>query len=240
MKKFTVPFLLLLICASLLLTFPCKAATVWSDNFDDGNYNGWEVANGGPFSAEDHALGSLSDEAGIYGNMIVHGSGVTTGTWSFDVQVGSLTIVFLMYTVIYQQDTSFSAGLTLYWSGRNIQFYSDSDSNNRHEVGNFLIADSPSGWQHFDVTRSSNRRTCVYLNGTLIIDAVDIITIPPSEVFAYTPYGGAVIDNIIVSNTVDIKPPPQVPFYMQTWFLATVGAVLVVIVAAVFLLRRKK
>jgi len=49
------------------------------------------------------------------------------------------------------------------------------------------------------------------------------------------------LDNIIVSDTVDIEPPlPEAPFYMQTWFLATVGvAVVLVVMGAVWVLRGK-
>jgi hypothetical protein len=42
------------------------------------------------------------------------------------------------------------------------------------------------------------------------------------------------IDNIVVSNTVDIQPPP-LPFYREPWFILTVGAVVVAAVAGFFI-----
>ena len=46
MKKIFVPITIILLCISMFMTVPCKASTVWSDNFDDGNYYGWTVMNG--------------------------------------------------------------------------------------------------------------------------------------------------------------------------------------------------
>ncbi|MDH5439911.1 MAG: hypothetical protein ACETWE_02970 [Candidatus Bathyarchaeia archaeon] len=56
---------------------------------------------------------------------------------------------------------------------------------------------------------------------------------------------GVAIDNIVVSDTVDIEPPPPknatpTPFYMQTWFLLTVGVAVIAIVAIVAFLKYRK
>jgi len=55
---------------------------------------------------------------------------------------------------------------------------------------------------------------------------------------------GVAIDNIVVSDTVDIEPPPKnatpTPFYMQTWFLLTVGVAVIAIVATVAFLKYRK
>ncbi len=104
-------------------------------------------------------------------------------------------------------------------------------------IGEYILY-SGTSWQHIDVTRNVEGRTCVYLNRTLYIDMVDHV-IRKSWSFWYGPLSGAAIDNIVVSNTVDIEPPPQ-PFYMQTWFLATVGAVAVAAIILVIFLRHKK
>ena len=105
-------------------------------------------------------------------------------------------------------------------------------------IGEYILSSSASSWQHIDVTRDVDGRTRVYLNRTLYIDVVDHV-VRKSHVFWYEPYEGASIDNIVVSNTVDIEPPPQ-PFYMQTWFLATVCTVAVVVIILVIFLRHKK
>ena len=233
MRKYSVSFLIILLCISLFMTFPCKADIVWSDNFNDGNYNGW-IMGAGIFSAEDNTLKTVSGDS-LY--TLYHLSSVTAGTWSFDVLVGEESDVYLMYNPEGQRQ-----GLIILLYGTHIIPYSDSSFNppQTNRLGEYILSHSMTGWQHIDVTRDSDGRTCLYNNGTLLIDAMDhsIIT---SELFEYLSYGEGAIDNIVVTNTVDIVPPPSVPFYIQTWFLATVGVIAVATaVIIVAFLRRKK
>jgi hypothetical protein len=213
------------------MAFPCKADVVWSDNFDDGNYNGWFVSRGA-FSADDKTLRTVPG----YPDYILYcPSYVTTGTWSFDMLVGP-DARFDM--ILYEQ--SEGKRLALYLSGINIvlrSFQSITPSLSV-QLAAYNLPRSMTGWQHFDVTRDSDGRTCVYNNGTLVIDVIDT-TVMTSEFIRWISKGGA-IDNIVVSNTIDIEPPPQIPFYMQIWFLETVGAIaLAVAVIIIFLGRRK-
>jgi hypothetical protein len=235
------------------MTFPCKAATVWSDDFNDGNYNGWYVTNG-TFSAEDHTLRSIGA-----GGCIIHPSSVTTGTWSFDILgVNDTTIGFIgnypvpisgIKNLCIYKSSGFALDLIVAPQG-----YSSGYIDTEYD---FPSSTKSTGWQHIDATRSSDGRICVYINGTLVIDKVNTqftttsdldyfcvwLGVDPTAGFpSPLPFFGSegAIDNIVVSNTVDIQPPAA-PFYMQTWFLTTVGAVIVVVVvAAVFLIRRKK
>jgi hypothetical protein len=228
-KKHFVLFLIILLCISLFMTFPCKAAVVWSDDFDDGNYNGW-IEDSGAFSTEDKTLRTVPGDS-LYG--LYYPSYVTTGTWSFDMLVGSETEFSLMFS---QQIEGQKLALTL--SGISIVLRSYKNLFESMQLAAYMLPRSMTGWQHFDVTRDSDGRTCVYSNGTLVIDVADAIVIT-SELIRWISRGGA-IDNIVVSNTIDIEPPPSVPFYMQIWFLEAVGAIaLAVAVIIVFLGRRK-
>jgi hypothetical protein len=76
--KYSVPFLVILLCISLLTTFPCRATIVWFDNFDDGDYNGWFDGDS-TFSADDSNLKTTLGEA-LY--ELYHLSYVTAETWS--------------------------------------------------------------------------------------------------------------------------------------------------------------
>ena len=81
---------------------------------------------------------------------------------------------------------------------------------------------------------------CVYHNGSLVMDTVET-TFTASQVFIYVAsVPGKAIDNIVVSNTVDLLPPSPVPFYMQTWFSAAVGAVIVAVVIVVAYVELRK
>lgn len=231
MRKYSLVVLIILLCTSLFMTFPCKAATVWSDDFDDGDYEGWMVTSGF-FSAEDKILRTVPG----YSNYVLYcPSYVTTGTWSFDMLVGPDA----RFDLIYSQQSE-GKRLVLYLSGVNIvlrSFQSLTNPSRSVQLAAYNLPRSMTGWQHFDVTRDSDGRTCVYNNGTLVIDVVDA-TVMTSEFIRWISRGGA-IDNIVVSNTIDIEPPPSTPFYMQTWFLAAVGIVVAIVVIVAFLKIRK-
>jgi len=218
------------------MTFPCKAATVWSDDFNDGNYSGWTVESG-MFSAEEKNLNPLLDGDS---NIIYHSSLVAKGTWSFDAYFtafggGAAEFMLTMDNYGYELEMPYANMIQLYRMAGPDQV----------RVVYYTFQKSLSGWQHFDITRDSKGRLCIYHNGTLVIDIVDIVdtSYSESQFFVYIALNsGQAIDNIVVSNTVDIEPPPQIPFYMQTWFLtilAIVGVVMVVAVFTVFLGRRK-
>jgi hypothetical protein len=219
------------------MTFPCKAATVWSDDFNDGNYNEWTVMNG-TFIVED---GMLKTGPGDY-NLIVHPSyGPTTGTWSFDISGIGTGIVFIgTYPISYGIAPVPQTGFTITSASTGTYFIL------RKWLNGTSISSTPptfgasaSLWQHINVTRNSDGRICIYDNGTLVIDYVDNSVISTSDYFSFWSARPAIIDNIVVSDTVDIQPPAA-PFYTQTWFYASVGVVAVVAVAIVVLLMRRK
>ena len=74
--------------------FPQSAAAVpvWSDDFDNGNYNGWTVKTG-TFSCADLTLAGTYDstpegDSMRFDNEIWINSTVSYGTWSFDLYYG--------------------------------------------------------------------------------------------------------------------------------------------------------
>lgn len=237
MRKYSVLILFILLCFSLFMAFPCKADIAWSDNFDDGNYDGWFVANG-TFSAEDHTLkpviGDNNYSNVMWSHWITHLSTVTNGTWSFDVLVGEGIVIWLMYDSV-EYGLVVSSFFAI--DGTHLRLISVS-YNESSFLGEYIFNSDISIWQRIDVTRNVEGRTCVYLNGTLCIDVVDHV-VRKSWFFMLDAYKEDAIDNIVVSNTVDIEPPSP-PFYMQTWFIATVFTVVATVVVIVVLLMRKK
>jgi len=244
MRKISLAFLFVLLCASWFMTFPCEAATVWSDDFDDGDYEEWTVTNG-TFIVED---GVLKNGPGDY-NVRVHSSSVAFGTWSFDILVSSAArtgVIFIgTHPVSYTTDYP---GFPLPRQGLGIQPWSSGFRLSRIR-DNSVVASIPtsgfaapagtSGWHHIDITRSSDGRICVYNNGTFVYDTVDESVTSTSELFEV--YIEGAIDNIVVSDTVDIVAPPSTPFYMETWFLATTGAgVLVAAIVIIAVMMRRK
>jgi hypothetical protein len=254
MRYLSIPILVLL-SISIFTIYPCKAAPVWTDDFDSGNYNGWTITNGhfdgvsgycpnGIFTAVNHTLTCVGK------GMIMHPSTVTTGTWSFDflgMNVETFDVMlFCINTGGTNMDTAL--GIDFYYGGWDFDVVIGNEGT--RYAGDTANMGSWTGWQHWDITRDSDGRICIYHNGTCVMDLPPtsslLTSVTTSEYFwiafglitQFTFHGA--IDNIVVSNTVDIQPP-QLPFYKQTWFLATVGVVIVVaVVVTVFILRRKK
>jgi hypothetical protein len=220
------------------MTFPCKAAPVWSDNFDDGNYDGWTVLNG-TFTAQDHTLRSIGG-----GGLIIHPSSVTTGTWSFDIMGVNDTDVGFMSTYPLPLNGMTCLDTGLYHSRGITLEVNAAIKGTWTTIGIFYPSVSVTRWQHINITRDSDGRICVYHNGTLVIDAVSTL-VTKSDYFwvCFSLTSGftignteGAIDNIVVSDTIDITPPaaPQLPFYRQPWFpFIAAGAAAVVAVVAV-------
>ncbi|MGY5853552.1 MAG: hypothetical protein RTU92_08315, partial [Candidatus Thorarchaeota archaeon] len=192
----------------------CSASTVWSDNFDDGDYNDWVVL-AGSVSASEYNL----RVTGIGYAVVYRNSSVVIGTWSFDLDmtddIDDVQVCFITKYIdgVYVRDnylienTGDDTGFRLVrwiWTGSYMEF---------------LILDlyTPSGgiagWHHFDITRSPSGEINVYLNGTHVMDATDT-TNDISSCFVFNiPVGpsgtGPAIDNIVVSDSVDIVPPTE-------------------------------
>jgi len=238
MKKISISFLIFLLCVSLYMTFPCKADTLWSDDFNDGNYDEWTVVNG-TFVIED---GKLKAGPGDF-NTIIYPSYNAYGTWSFDILTNSVSIdmavIFIgTYPIYYTTYPSPDQGFSIRSNGASFTL--------RKWIGGGSISSTPPGfsssasaWQHIDFTRNQDGRLCIYDNGTLVVDTVDNSVITTSDYFAFYSARGAIIDNIVVSSTVDIQPPAA-PFYMQTWFIPSIAAIALVAVVTVVLLMRRK
>ena len=84
----------------------------------------------------------------------------------------------------------------MYW----LDYYDDS-------IGEYFPPVVMDGWQHVDITRDATGLIRVYINQTLRIETVDN-RIPSSNYFHLLSGPGEGLDNIIVSDSVDITPTP--------------------------------
>ncbi len=203
------------LCAVLavsLLTIPVtNAVTVWSDNFNDGDYNGWTVETGSFSAASNNLAGTTSADW----NIATHASNVATGTWSFD-----LSLV----------DTYVNGGGEIFFMGNDL----DSGNNNRPRnaylitisLGRFLFESLVSsarnqhavytpaeidGEWHVDITRDADGFFNIWFNGVHRI-ARQNTNVNVSTHFVVNLHSNQQwIDNIVVSNTVDVTPPTTDP-----------------------------
>lgn len=197
----------------ILLRVPVNASTaeIWSDDFDDGNYDGWTVTLGS-FSCASNTLAATDTNSSItFSNAAYYNSTVSTGTYSFDYytppSLHEPAIHFVSDTV---DDEISSSGLTGGWS-LCVWYNAEEWSLLRFEPGeaypDTLGACEYSGryneWQHVDITVYENGTLRLYVDDSLLIDTISIIMVDSQNFFIAMQEGGA-IDNIVVSDTIDI------------------------------------
>lgn len=198
------------LCSSLCGIPTADAVTVWSDNFSDGDYNGWTVHLGG-FSAS----GTQLESTGANTNHISRASTVAVGTWSFDwhmevdLSSGGGDVYFLASdlnpAINYMPRSGYSivAGL----GGFVLRRWENGGSNSM----DLYSVVNPTGTFSFDITRDADGHIYVYIDGELVMDRQNVLY-NTSTHFFFAPFGsGEWLDNIVVSNTVDITPPSTDP-----------------------------
>jgi hypothetical protein len=201
--------------------FSSHAATVWSDDFEDGNYDDW-IVQWGDWVATNNTLQALyTPNTYSNGGMISHPSSTAYGTWGFDFYITpndrAINFIFILNNLTLKTvsgrlgwDEGYLYQLKIVTFGENRIFlnkllgaYPERDSPVATYYADGDIVDL---WHHIDITRDTDGRFRIYLDRVLIIDVVDT-SITSSEYFNILsfPYGPQ-IDNIIVSDTIDILP----------------------------------
>ncbi len=198
-------------------SFPqTAAAVVWSDNFDDGNYDGWTVELGS-FLVTD---GELMSDTGTTIRIIWHASSQTVGTWSIDhwnpthVNIHAQNIIFL---------ASGDVTPTADYSGYGIRIREASVFLLRYDEGVSvslvftLFENFEQTWTHYDITRNSTGGLHVYVNATSTTAEPDLVVVDTtydhSNKFILRggnnigAYAVSQIDNITVDNEILITPP---------------------------------
>ncbi|MFX0168905.1 MAG: hypothetical protein ACFE89_06030 [Candidatus Hodarchaeota archaeon] len=203
---------LLLLCGSASWAPPSVAAVVWADDFNDGNFAGWTIAYGA-FSAADNTL--RGDSSGW--NYAYHSSIVAEGTWHFDVYHSGADLCPYVWFIT---NDLFSEGANNPYNGYYLHFTLISNAielcRDTEMQGYDYILDSyhPSngiaGWWHLDVTRDSSGNIHVYINETLQLQAQDT-NFDTSQYLYFECYDHHALENVVVSDTVDIEPPSEPP-----------------------------
>ena len=230
--------ILFLLCWMGFSPLASRGAVVWSDDFNDGDYDGWIIYdNGSNWSATNEYLQIDQGSAGG----ISHPSTVAYGTWSFDYKahedtfdgfavdfisndVNEVTTEFwncywLAFAPAYTQETRGVAVSLHYYN------YSTGD----------IIIDSAedyiplAGWHHIEVTRTRAGLFSVYHNGSLIMQE-EHTEMETSELFVLNGDHQEMYDNVVVSD--DSGPD---------WLLiAAIGVSAVVIIAVVVIILKRR
>lgn len=229
--------LVALMCLLLLGPIACSATEVWSDDFEDGNLDGW-IGDASTFVVDGALCGSRSTE-------VYRPCNLSCGAWSFDVrdiggwQQAKLPGLFV-YFMSSHPDTplrtsywfritqaSTAAGLKYVYAIRKMDgtvetTLASADGLERSSLKGVL--------HHIKVTRTAAGHMSVYVNGTLVVEATDN-GISTSECFRILLNYDYAIDNIVVDDA-----PPGIPMELLG---VGAGAVAIVVVTLVALKHRK-
>jgi hypothetical protein len=201
--------ILFLGCDSTLMSDP---SIVWSDDFGDGDTEGWEemdLVSGDEFSVNEGIL-----SFGNVGGDIRHPSTITTGTWSMDIYIpekgGETNEIFFMGAQLDSEGEEWAI-MTLSVQNqpytRLLLYAWPSELDPALDPVTIRAGERLSGWHHIDITRDDSGNVKIYFDGTKYLEqSVDFPYESNFFVYRFCCEGPA-IDNVIVKNqVVDIEP----------------------------------
>ncbi|MFW9886606.1 MAG: hypothetical protein ACFFER_00380 [Candidatus Thorarchaeota archaeon] len=247
--------ILFLLCWMGYIPLASRGAVVWSDDFNDGNYDGWTICDNSTHFDGDWGFGGsnwtaangwLQVESGFEEKgwaIISHPSNVVYGKWSFDFkteqrEAGIIGSVRFISENFHDWD-DYESEATLYLvqftvsvletgSGMAIALAKSVDG-----VGTTIDSSESAvpiaGWHHIEVTRTTTGLLSVYHNGSLIVQGVGP-EIDTSEMFWLWFSLESMIDNVVVD---DAPPTDWLP-------IAIIGASAVVIVAVLVIILKRR
>ncbi|MHA1961765.1 MAG: hypothetical protein ACW99U_16200 [Candidatus Thorarchaeota archaeon] len=191
---------------SMIGPLNAAAAVVFSDDFNDGNYDGWTVTNGA-FAIVDNRLESTGG-SDVHSSIYFE-SDITNGTWSFDVKDPDVTIPALTEVDFMAEDNS-AAGAGASGTMFAVLFQATRISIFQVYAGTNTFKgdwDTPSvtspGYHSIDVTLDENGHFDMFVNGTHRLCFTTFIYDEPYGYFNFGSSSGGAIDNVVVQDTID-------------------------------------
>jgi hypothetical protein len=179
----------------------------------------------------------------------IHDSSVVYGTWSFDWRVSKSQHTFDSVEIMFT-DLHHNYNLTGELTAFDMIGYSlilDTVTNNElliEKFGgttNFILArrpfdTMPSGLHHIDITRDLTGRFNVYFDSVLVLTVTDN-EITTSVKFVFASFqGNSSIDNIAISNSIDIVPTDA---YLPILLIGIGAGISLMVVVILIYLKRK-
>jgi hypothetical protein len=244
-----------------------RSTEVWSDDFNDGNYDGWTICENtdllildSNWSAADYCLRIDQEDRGV----ISCPSSIAYGTWSFDFKANESQIESDAQAEIVFISSNLDGDELSDWYGYWVHFsfniagedYTFSLSLRRGDWSGDVTTVCwnstrvpVAGWHQIDVTRNTTGSFNVFHNGSLIMQGEDT-EYDSSELFAILFEQGQMIDNIVVDNEITVTTPTTTATTPPTatttattpppfdWLPIGIGVSAVVIILVIFLKRR--
>lgn len=190
---------------------PVIAVGDWSDDFDDGNYDGWTVT-GGSFTVTDGQLVVSELVIGDFPAFMDHTSNVTMGTWSFDMTIVDTVDSEDLWVYFMKDEPGYFTGVSLsleLWG--TIVALGRASGTSFTEFDRWNFPDSKFGQHHFDIIHNETGYFYVYINGSLVIETSGIV---PDLTYDYFSFGGSLetsFDNLVVTEYVEPIPTTTTP-----------------------------
>ncbi|MHA1958620.1 MAG: hypothetical protein ACW99U_00160 [Candidatus Thorarchaeota archaeon] len=220
-KKWNILTIVLVLCLVLpsivrsnQIVFVISQEGGWSDDFNDGNIDGWSFhgwdestweERPGNFTADDYTLRAYDNQ---WSNAYRE-SNVANGSWAFDVECVPTPLNHFYVAFVSGPTTSVDMipreyGLMIVtgefsaWNHTFVLYQRVEDSAYIIPLGTYEV-DEVSGWYHINITRDLNCIFTVAFNGTTEISGVTATAYNSSTIFSFYTNAGPAIDNIVVT-----------------------------------------
>jgi hypothetical protein len=183
-------------------------SVVWSDDFEDGDTDGWEQMLGN----KEHFVSEGAVNFGSGGGAIIYPNSINYGTWSFDVFIpdkgGSTNEIWFIASEI--GDTQYAAfPITIEHQPFTVLEFNHLVGEEETVLDAVTISEGEilSGWHHIDITRDDNQSVKVFFNKELVYEFNEDF---PYDSMAFNYWfccDGPALDNVVVHDQViDIQP----------------------------------
>ena len=217
-------FLILLLSINVNL---CQASIVWSDNFNDGDLDGWKISGAsyagrteqslvvakGNCTIADGTIRETSTPKMSGYTYVAHPNGVNKGTWSFDVYYnkgGVFNGVPVIFDFVDKDEITKAEWMQ--WHGYEIRGSEsgtlsmsrmDRAMGNPTLYGNYTnsFKATMDQWHHFDITYNGIGRFMIYVDNQLCLDLIDT-RMTNFEYIGFWLQPGPAIDNVVVSDEI--------------------------------------
>lgn len=207
-------FLTIVVALMLILILGCGStpnpdpSIVWSDDFEDGDTEGWEQMGG----VNEHFVSDGVVHFGSSGGGIYYRNSVNTGTWSFDAFLCKESqrtpeIWFIANDLGNDQYANFTINITKEPNTKLDITHLDGDLETK--IGIVPVRDSEilTGWHHVDITRDDADNVKIFVDREFIYEFTEEYPYDSEGFFYHVSCEGPAIDNVVVRNQViDIQP----------------------------------
>ncbi|MHA2251176.1 MAG: hypothetical protein ACXAD7_12505 [Candidatus Kariarchaeaceae archaeon] len=236
-----------LIIALTLITspFPVKSLSEWSDDFEDGNLDDWDVwginwtnnpilPSNAKMIVEDGVLKPVNTKSYFWA-YACHESTNAFGTWSFDwlpsTNQNSEFVSFIGDDTNWINVTEFYSNSYFLWLNTGasstipgIDLHKHVGTNLNIKIKSHYGENYAGEWHHVVITRESDGIFKIYLDDELVIEEVDT-DVTVSEEFCFSTAGDAQYDNIQVSEEVKDPTNEESSFASPIIILFTILAI---------------